>query len=260
MKKFYTVTILLALVTFVSFGFVIKGLSQNSFWMEAAQSGMAEVMLANLALEKSNNEEVKSFAQKVVTDHTAVNEELKTLAASKNVTLPTDVNAKQKASMDKLSNMSGMDFDRAFIKQMVKDHEAAVKLFQKQADSGTDADVKAFAAKNLPTLQEHLAMARTMNDGMKNMNQNRNSNSNMNSNSRNSNGNSSMNMNSSNRNSNRNMNSNGNSNMNMNSNSNSNMNSNRNMNMNSNGNTNSNRNRNMNSNSNMNMNGNMNNI
>jgi putative membrane protein len=207
MKKFYAVLIFLVLVTVVSFGFVAKGLNQDKFWTEAAQGGMAEVMLANLALEKSNNEEIKSFAQKIVTDHTAVGEELKTLAASKNVTLPTDISAKQKASMDKLSNLSGTDFDREFMKLMVKDHGAAVKLFQKQADGGTDADVKAFAAKNLPTLQEHLSMARTMSGGMKNMNSNSNSNRNMNSN---------MMMNSNNRNSNRNMNSN--SNMNMNSN------------------------------------------
>ncbi len=169
------------MVTAVSFGFVVKGLSKENFWTEAAQSGMTEIILANLALEKLSNEEIKSFAQKVITDHTAVGDELKMLAASKNVTLPTDISAKQKSSMDKLSKLSGTDFDREFMKQMVKDHKAAVKLFQKQADSGTDADVKAFAAKHLPTLQEHLSMAQTMSGDMKNMNSNSNSNRNTNS-------------------------------------------------------------------------------
>ena len=112
--------------------------------------------------------------------------------------------------------MSGMDFDKAFMKQMVKDHEAAVKLFTRESERGTDADTKAFAAKTLPTLQNHLQMAKTMNDSMKsmksdksnsnsnsnsssdsmNMNSNRNSNSNSNSNSNRSNNNSNSNSNS----------------------------------------------------------------
>lgn len=235
MTKFYTATIILALTAFGTFGIVITAIkNQNNFWTEAAQSSMTEVILGNLALQNSQNEEIRTFAQKMVTDHTAVNDELKTLAASKNVMLPTDISAKQKSSMDKLSNLSGMEFDREFMKIMVKDHEALVKLFQKQADSGTDEDAKAFAAKNLPTLQEHLSMARTLSDDMKNMNSNRNSNRNNNSN--------------------LNMNSNNNSDMNMNSNDNSNGN------MNFNNNTNSTRNRNNNTNSNINMNSNVNNM
>lgn len=236
MKKFYAVTLIFALFTIVSFGFIVKGLNQNDFWTEAAQSGMTEVRLGNLALQNSQNEEIRKFAEKMVADHTTINDELKTLAASKNVTLPTDINAAQKASMEKLSELSGTDFDRQFISQMVIDHEAAVTLFQKQADSGTDADVKAFAAKNLPTLREHLSMARMVSGRMNNMNSNSNSNMMMNSNE-------SMN-----------------SNRNINSNSNSNMNSNQNMNSNTNSNSNmdSNRNRNTNFNSNVKINGNVN--
>jgi putative membrane protein len=186
MKKFLALCAVLALGVFVLNGFVTLASNQDSFWNEAAQAGMAEVNLANLALQKSQNEEVKQLAQKVVDDHTAANNELKDLAASKKVTLATDVSAKQKAAYDKLNGLSGDQFDMEFIKTMVKDHESAVSLFQKQADSGKDAEVKAFAAKTLPTLQGHLEMAKSLNDKMKGMknpkksddSQNMNSNSN----------------------------------------------------------------------------------
>jgi len=239
MKKIFALCTVLAVAFFVLNGIITQASNQDSFMTEAAQSGMAEVMLGNLALQKSQNEQVRSFAQQVVTDHTAANTELTTLAASKNVTLPTAVSSKHRSAVEKLNGMSGTDFDKAFMKQMVKDHEAAVKLFSRESDRGTDADTKAFAAKNLPTLQNHLQMARTLNDSVKSMKSdgsNRNSNSNSNSDSMNMNSNSG--------------------NMDMNANSNRNSNSNRsnnsNSNMNSNGNTNSNRNNNTNSNSNVN--------
>lgn len=193
MKKIFAFYAILAIGTFVLNGFVTEASNQDSFWNEAAQAGMAEVMLGNLALQKSSNDEVKQMAQKIVDDHTAANNELKDLAASKSATLPTEVNAKQKAVYDKLSSLTGGEFDKQFIKVMVKDHEKAVSLFQKQADKGTDAQVKAFAAKTLPTLQGHLETAKAMNDKMKSMkspkknsdgDKNMNSNSNTNGNRR----------------------------------------------------------------------------
>lgn len=169
MKNIFTFYAILALMAFVSFVFADRVINQDSFWTNAAQSGMAEVALGSLALQKSQNDEVKKLAQTIVDDHTKANDELKTLAAGKSVTLPTDVNAKEKATLDKLNALSGEAFDREFVKTMVKDHEAAVKLFQKQADSGADADVKAFAASTLPTLKSHWEMAKTLSDGLKNM-------------------------------------------------------------------------------------------
>ena len=209
MKKIFALSIGLAVALFVWNGVITQASIQDSFMREAAQSGMAEVMLGNLALQKSQNEQVKSFAQQMVADHTTANGELATLAQSKSVALPTEPSAKQKSAVDKLNGMSGMDFDKAFMKQMVKDHEAAVKLFSRESERGTDADTKAFAAKTLPTLQNHLQMARTLNDSMKNMKSEK------------SNDNSSsdgMNMNSNNSNSNRNSNSSRNTNSNSNSN------------------------------------------
>lgn len=195
--------------------------------------GLAEVQLSQLALQRASSEQIRSFAQQMVTDHTATNQELTQLAASKNITLPTDTDAKHRAVAEKLGGMSGTDFDKAYMKQMVKDHEDAVKLFQKQSDRGTDADAKAFAAKTLPALQNHLQTARTLYDSMKNTKSGGNNNSDTNSNS-----NSDMNMNSNS----------GNMNMNSNNNTNSNRSSNRN------GNTNSNRSTNRNNNTNSNVN------
>ena len=238
MKKFFGISAVLmtALITAAVFTVVIIG--QNSFYTEAAQSNMAEIELSRLALQKSNNDNIKQFAQQMIDDHTAAGEKLKQLAADKSITLPQDVSSKQKSAKQKLDRLSGEKFDSEFVKQMVKDHKTVVKLFERQSERGEDAETKAFAAENLPTLRSHLEMARSMSGDMKNMNR-----GNMNSNR-------DMNMNT-----NRNMNSNREmDDMNMNSNRNGNMNSNRNMNSNSNRNTNSNSNRNMNSNSNSNSN------
>lgn len=253
MKNFY---IFCAGLLVLAMGtFMIAGQMQNSqaqtqtetktpkpdkFWTEAAQGGMAEVMLANLALQKSQNEQVKTYAQMMIDDHTKANDELKTLAASKGATLPTEVNSKQKATMDKLSALASDAFDREYVKTQVKDHQKMAKLFQSQSEKGTDADVKAFAAKTLPVVQGHLEQARTLNDAMKagkngGSSSKMNGNSNMNSgDGSNQNGSSNKNRNSNSGNSNMNMNSNGNMNGNsmMNSNMNSNMDMNSNMSMN----------------------------
>ena len=218
MKRFYTalftcLTLIAASSIFLTTGASVK----DDFWTEAAMDGMTEVAVGNLALQRAQNESVKQFAQRMVTDHTAANTELTQLAASKSVTLPTTIDAKHQAMVDKLSKLSGSDFDRAYMKMMVNDHEKAVKMFQDQSEKGTDADAKAFAAKTLPTLQSHLQMARTISAtvGGSSGGGNRNSNSEMN-----------MNMNT-NSNSNRRTNSNRRSNSNSNSNSNSMPNSNR---------------------------------
>ncbi|HXG86659.1 MAG TPA: DUF4142 domain-containing protein [Pyrinomonadaceae bacterium] len=142
--------------------------ADSKFMMMAATSDMNEIGLSNVALQKSQNEEVKKMAQMIIDDHTRASEELKSLAMSKSVMLPAEMDAKHKAMMDKMSSMSGADFDKMYIKAMVKDHEKAVKLFQKESTSGKDADAKAFAAKILPVLQSHLTMAQSMMNGMMN--------------------------------------------------------------------------------------------
>jgi putative membrane protein len=121
-------------------------MTDKDFMTEAAVGGMAEVELGKLASTKAQNADVKKFAQMMVADHTKANGELKTLAAGKNATLPTELDAMHKATMTELQGLSGADFDKAYVASQLADHEKTVKLFQTQSQSGTDADVKAFAA------------------------------------------------------------------------------------------------------------------
>jgi putative membrane protein len=133
----------------------------HAFVMEAAMGGMAEVELGQLAKDKAQSEPVKTFADRMVTDHGKANDELKTLAQQKNITLPTDSGAKHKATKDRLSKLSGAAFDKAYMQEMLTDHRKDVSEFQKESRTGKDPDVKAWAAKALPTLEEHLQMAQT---------------------------------------------------------------------------------------------------
>jgi putative membrane protein len=140
---------------------------KDTFWTKTAQGGMAEVELGKLASSKAQNAEVKSFAQKMVTDHTKANDELKALATEKNVTLPTTLDSAHQSTIDEMKNLSGAEFDKEYVNAMVKDHEADVQLFEKQADDNSDPDAKAFAAKTLPTLRMHLDMIKKIQAKMK---------------------------------------------------------------------------------------------
>ena len=139
----------------------------EDFMNTAAQGGMEEVKLGELAASKAQSPEVKAFGQRMVTDHNKANTELKTLAAGKNFTLPTDVNGEQKEDTEKLSKLTGAAFDKEYVKMMVEDHEKDVADFQKQSTGASDAGVKAFAAKTLPTLKSHLEQIKAIEGKMK---------------------------------------------------------------------------------------------
>lgn len=130
----------------------------SAFIMKAAQGGIAEVELGNLAKEHASSSDVKEFGQKMVDDHSKANDELKALAGEKHVTLPTEVDAKSKTMMDKMAKMGGRAFDHAYVKDMIADHKQDIAEFKKEANSGKDPDVKAWASKTLPTLESHLGM------------------------------------------------------------------------------------------------------
>ena len=134
--------------------------ADKKFATEAAQGGLAEVELGQLAAQKGQNDKVKQFGQRMVDDHTNANNQLKSVAEKNNITLPTSISAKDQALKDKLSGLSGSAFDKAYMTAMVKDHQKDVAEFQKEASSGSNADLKSFAAQTVPTLQEHLRMAR----------------------------------------------------------------------------------------------------
>jgi putative membrane protein len=137
--------------------------SDHTFVMNAAKGGLAEVQLGQLAADKASSDDVKKFGQRMVSDHGKANDELKSLAQSKNITLPTDLDPKDKATHDRLAKLSGAAFDRAYMQHMLADHRKDVTEFKKESTSGKDADVKAWAAKTLPTLEEHLKMAQDAN-------------------------------------------------------------------------------------------------
>ncbi len=130
--------------------------ADTTFAMKAAQGGMAEVKLGKLAADKASNSDVKAFGQQMVDDHSKANDDLKSTAEKEGMTLPTDVNAKQQAMYDRLDKLSGAAFDKAYVNDMVKDHEEDVKEFQKEANAGKDAQIKDFASRTLPVIQGHL--------------------------------------------------------------------------------------------------------
>ena len=133
--------------------------ADRTFIEKAAIGGMTEVEAGKLAQQKGNSPAVKDYGAKMVTDHTKANEELTKIASAKGVTPPGTLDSAHKSDIDKLSKQSGADFDKAFMKQMVADHKTTVSLFEKEAKSGKDGDLKQFASTTLPTLHEHLQMA-----------------------------------------------------------------------------------------------------
>jgi putative membrane protein len=136
--------------------------TDKAFVLEAAHGGVAEVELGRLAAEKASNPEVKQFGQRMVDDHSKASDELKGLASQKNVTLPTEPDANEKALQARLSKLSGDAFDKAYIEAMVADHNKDVAAFTRASKSAKDADLKEWAGKTLPTLQEHQKLAKEL--------------------------------------------------------------------------------------------------
>jgi putative membrane protein len=134
----------------------------DQFAKEAASGGMAEVKLGQLAQEKGSNEAVKNFGSRMVNDHSKAADELKAAATQSNINLPSKLNARDEATYNRLSRMSGSAFDREYAKTMVTDHTQDVAEFRKEAIDGQDASIRNFASETLPTLQEHLKQAREM--------------------------------------------------------------------------------------------------
>jgi putative membrane protein len=133
------------------------------FIRTAAMDGLAEVEHGRLATQNASSADVKQFGQRMVDDHSKAGDELKSLAAQKNVTLPTELDQKHRAMQAKLAKLKGEAFDKAYMSHMVMAHQQAVTLFQHEAKAGKNADAKAWAAKTLPVLQEHYKAARTLN-------------------------------------------------------------------------------------------------
>jgi putative membrane protein len=137
----------------------------RQFAMDAAHINMAEVELGKLAKEKGASEPVKSFGDRLVADHGKALDELKGIVKDKNITLPTQIDAKHKATYDKLSKMSGAAFDKSFAQEMVNGHKEALQKAQTAAKSASDAEIKAFANKMVTSVQAHLKVAQGLAGG-----------------------------------------------------------------------------------------------
>jgi putative membrane protein len=134
----------------------------KKFVKDAALGGMAEVELGKLATQKAASEAVKQLGQKMVDDHTKANDQLKEVASKENITIPDSLDSKHQSRIEKLSKLSGPEFDKAYIKDQVKDHKQDVSEFKNEANAGSDPNVKQFASNTLPILEQHLTMAKDL--------------------------------------------------------------------------------------------------
>jgi putative membrane protein len=132
------------------------------FARAAAQGGMAEIQLGRLASDRGSSDVVKAFGERMVVQHGAAGDLLKAAAQKENITLPGKVSARDQQTYDRLSNLSGSAFDRAYARDMVEDHEKDMAAFQHEANAGADENIKTFALQTTPMIQEHLNQAREM--------------------------------------------------------------------------------------------------
>lgn len=140
--------------------------SAESFLTDVIEGGNTEVALGKLAQTQSKNPDIKKFGQMLVTDHSKANQEATALAKKMNINVPTGMGSHQ-STYDKLKGLTGDDFDREFVEDMVSDHQKDVSTFQKESQNSSDADVKAFATKTLPVLQKHLDTVKGIQGKMK---------------------------------------------------------------------------------------------
>jgi putative membrane protein len=136
--------------------------SDATFMTVAGRGGMAEVQLAKLAERNGSAPAVKRFARKMIEDHGQANQAMVALAQRKQTTPPQSIGADQQQTYDRLATLRGRAFDRAYAEAMVADHQEDLQLFRTEAENGTDPEVKAFAARHVPVLQEHLRMAQAL--------------------------------------------------------------------------------------------------
>jgi putative membrane protein len=131
----------------------------KNFVTEAAIGGLAEVELGNLAQQNAQHQDVKQFGTRMVQDHSAANQQLMRIVATKDATMPTQLDEQHRKVFEQLSGMRGAEFDRAYMRQMVEDHEKTIKKFREEAQQGNDPDLKAFAQNTMPVLEQHHKLA-----------------------------------------------------------------------------------------------------
>jgi putative membrane protein len=158
-----TLGILLLAVTFLmavprAYAATTVSTADQDFMLAAGQINLTEIKLGEYAAQNGQRDDVKTFGQRMVKDHTAINDDLKALAAQKNVTLPDSLDAAHQQMADKWMALTGSEFDKAYIAGMFDGHKKAIKAFKAESAATKDADVKSFADKSIPVLEEHLKL------------------------------------------------------------------------------------------------------
>ena len=134
----------------------------NTFVRKAAADGKHEVMLGELAKNQASSPDIKKFGERMITDHTKANQDLMTAAKAANIAIPGGLPDEQTKEYDRFKNLKGAEFDKAYVKHMVDDHDKAVKLFENASRNVKDPGLRDFATKTLPTIKEHLEMAKKL--------------------------------------------------------------------------------------------------
>jgi putative membrane protein len=137
-------------------------MKDEAFVRAAARGGLSEIKLGKLAMDQGSNETVKAFGTRMVAEHTKAGDELKEAAKEENIGLPTDLTTKDQATYDRLSKLTGAEFDQAYAQDMVKDHQQDLRDFQREANHGNDDVIRSFASETVPMIQQHLDQAKEM--------------------------------------------------------------------------------------------------
>jgi putative membrane protein len=136
--------------------------AEQDFMMKATLSHLSEMDMATLAMQKSQNSDVKDFANMIQSDHSNAIEDLTDLMKDKNVSQPSKLTPEAKGDLEKMTGLSGAEFDREFVNMMVADHQKMVEMFEDQAAIAQNPDVKKYAEDLLPKLQMHLEKAQKL--------------------------------------------------------------------------------------------------
>lgn len=136
-----------------------------AFLQQAAMGGRAEVELSQLALRQSTRQDVRDFAQHMIADHTAANQQVQQLADSRGLTLPSQPDTQHRQVADQLNSANGPSFDQLYLQTMLQDHRQTVSMFERESQSASDPQIRNFAANTLPKLREHLRMVESLSSG-----------------------------------------------------------------------------------------------
>ena len=159
LRTYLSAALVLSLAGYIGAAQDTAKTGDRDFVKMAAENSLTEIKLGQLAQDHSASETIKKYGQRVMADHTKMNKELMPIAKSLNMTLPDKLAKKHQDWFDKLSKLKGADFDRAYVKDMVAEHQDEIKKFEMEAKNSKNTEVKAWAEKWLPNIREHLKLA-----------------------------------------------------------------------------------------------------